>query len=703
MRRLCAGSVLVLAAPALASSASRALEQVDRLANWMKAGEYRQCQMELERTLSTLKSGPSRDRLALMAELSHLLTYYLYDHEAAERLDKSILSGMASPIAEPSRYTDLPYSASGYVLINRTHLDRWRNISMSAIGEGAHKRRADRELFTRDNLLFSADANLDSTEVAKDLEAFGRAGTDNRTRIELGFRLLPTLYAQKRREDAKALGTFLIELNSQDPALFGQVSRDAWTRLYYIYANLALESGENAVGLRYLDRCIAALNEARESIQDELQRTRYFTNIDLLMERRVALLSDLGRVPEAMLAVEFKKGNTLKEMVFGKKITTQVESREASALPAMAVDRAIRGLALRPTSNLKPGANLGSGQSRKSEWTPFPAAKQLDPSGTSLLVQYYYDAKGLYTYLIHPRLGVREIRQAVDRAQLQNLIEAHVSRMSTGADPGSLKAMDQSLWNLLISPLLDLPDLSSLNMVVFPYGKLNQLPFQTLGLSREAPLLTQVRSLSSYPSLELYAHAEPGISGQPSLLTLGVNTFQGLPPLAFAVPEAQAIARLLPGATCLVNGHATRAELLKAIPLHNMLHIATHAIYDENDPLRSRIYLENGETLQAHEVRSLDLKGKLVVLSACETGIQKISVGDELFGFDRYLLAAGANGIITTLWSIDDRATAEFMLSFYRTLTAKHALKEAFAAALISTREKFPHPTYWGAFKLTCR
>lgn len=105
--------------------------------------------------------------------------------------------------------------------------------------------------------------------------------------------------------------------------------------------------------------------------------------------------------------------------------------------------------------------------------------------------------------------------------------------------------------------------------------------------------------------------------------------------------------------------------------------------------------------LTALEIAGLDLRGtKLVVLSACETGLGEISVGEGVYGLRRSLVIAGAESQLASLWKVDDTATQELMEAYYRRLGAgegrANALRHTQLEMLHSTRWK--HPYYWASF-----
>ena len=76
----------------------------------------------------------------------------------------------------------------------------------------------------------------------------------------------------------------------------------------------------------------------------------------------------------------------------------------------------------------------------------------------------------------------------------------------------------------------------------------------------------------------------------------------------------------------------------------------------------------------------MDLKSSLVVLSACETELGKLSSGDELVGLTRAFIYAGTPSVIASLWNVDDSSTAILMASFYKnlkTMSKVEALRQA--------------------------
>jgi CHAT domain-containing protein len=141
------------------------------------------------------------------------------------------------------------------------------------------------------------------------------------------------------------------------------------------------------------------------------------------------------------------------------------------------------------------------------------------------------------------------------------------------------------------------------------------------------------------------------------------------------------------------------------------LHFATHGFLDSVRPELSGIVLsmvnEKGEPengfLLAHEIYNLKLPAELVVLSACETGLGKQIRGEGLVGLTRGFMYAGAQRVVVSLWSVDDEATKELMVAFYKGML-KEGMRPpaALRAAQIKMwkQKQWRAPYYWAAFVL---
>lgn len=176
---------------------------------------------------------------------------------------------------------------------------------------------------------------------------------------------------------------------------------------------------------------------------------------------------------------------------------------------------------------------------------------------------------------------------------------------------------------------------------------------------------------------------------------------------------------------------------LKKVSSPKLLHVATHGYFLEDTQLSTgKVFGVNAESakdnpllraglllagaanvleqertasmessdngiLTAYEAMNLSLNNtELVVLSACETAVGDVKVGEGVYGLQRAFLSAGADALLMSLWKVDDAATQELMSSFYNNWTRYGDKKKAFRQAQLSLKEKYKDPYYWGAFVL---
>ncbi|MEM9061851.1 MAG: CHAT domain-containing protein [Pseudomonadota bacterium] len=157
------------------------------------------------------------------------------------------------------------------------------------------------------------------------------------------------------------------------------------------------------------------------------------------------------------------------------------------------------------------------------------------------------------------------------------------------------------------------------------------------------------------------------------------------------------------GTQALIGPNATEEGLRKAIGKGvGVLHIATHGQFNARDPLASSILLSdagNSDPLTAEELFENPLKANLVILSACETGLGRVSAGDDFLGLSRSFYLGGARAVMNSLWPVYDKPTRRFMEVFHsKARTGK--IGNAWIAARDTLRaEGFP-PSVYGAFVL---
>jgi CHAT domain-containing protein len=182
--------------------------------------------------------------------------------------------------------------------------------------------------------------------------------------------------------------------------------------------------------------------------------------------------------------------------------------------------------------------------------------------------------------------------------------------------------------------------------------------------------------------------------------------------LRFSRAEAEAVATMAgrPATFEALDFSAAKKTLLASdLRKYNILHFATHGSIDTEHPELSGLVLSlvdpKGKPvdgfLRLHEIYNLDVDAGLVVLSACRTALGKEVHGEGLIGLTRGFMYAGTSRVVSSLWSVDDRASAQLMSKFYNAMLSKGltpaaALRQAQLELLRQPRWSTPH--YWAAF-----
>ena len=331
------------------------------------------------------------------------------------------------------------------------------------------------------------------------------------------------------------------------------------------------------------------------------------------------------------------------------------------------------------------------------------------------------------------------------------------------SDPQSMfvKEVAQELFAKLIEPLQ--PYLGNAKQfLISPDGALNLVPFGALldeadhylGTKWDITYLTSGRDLLRFSTTPV-ANGDAVVVANPDYGPLGTSVIQAetthqsarsadldrgglvFKPLGGTTEEARALTHLLKvkDEHLLTQAKATEAKL-KQLHGPRILHIATHGFFlndkemsaampkavgfsqdlpplllGENPLLRSGLALAGANIrrsgtnddgiLTALEVAQMDLRGtKLVVLSACETGVGDVQNGEGVYGLRRSLVLAGAQTQVASLWKVSDDATKDLMVDYYERLLKGEGRSAALRKAqrtMINSNDR-SHPYYWAAF-----
>ena len=345
----------------------------------------------------------------------------------------------------------------------------------------------------------------------------------------------------------------------------------------------------------------------------------------------------------------------------------------------------------------------------------------LDPD--SVLLEYSLGEKRSYLWAVS-KTGI-EAWELAPRARIETAARNLLQLIPSHPD-------GRELSDLILAPAASALD--GKRLVIVADGILQEVPFAMLPIpgSRE-PLLT-AHEIVSLPSASALAVLRTELAGRkPASKTLAVfadpvfdtsdagesrilehfsdNTLK-IPRLPYTAVEADQILRVASGKQ---NWKATGYNASRAAALsgrlsdYRYIHFATHGVLDTERPSLSALVLSQSDEkhnpqdgfLRVNDIYNTRLSADLVVLSACQTGLGKEVRGEGLMGLTRAFLYAGAPRVIVSLWSVNDRATAELMTMLYRGMLREgKSPAAALRAAQLELRKqkRWESPYYWAAF-----
>ncbi|HEY9676371.1 MAG TPA: CHAT domain-containing protein [Drouetiella sp.] len=248
------------------------------------------------------------------------------------------------------------------------------------------------------------------------------------------------------------------------------------------------------------------------------------------------------------------------------------------------------------------------------------------------------------------------------------------------------------LYNKLVAPVMaDAPPEVD-RLLIVPHSSLYHLPFSALHDGKE--FLCQKYSISYLPTTSLIPvlaraskptekesankYLVSAISDYSATRREGLvfssrlRSAAGLEDLTYTMEEAQNIFGAHGSSAKLLTNDEVKQSLPELFSQYPVVHFAGHAVFNPEEPLASGLVLADGSILTAAAILQGNALrtncGKLLVLSACQTGVNKVTEGGEILGLARALMYAGMPNLVLSLWEVADRSTAELMQDFHKHL-----------------------------------
>jgi CHAT domain len=308
--------------------------------------------------------------------------------------------------------------------------------------------------------------------------------------------------------------------------------------------------------------------------------------------------------------------------------------------------------------------------------------------------------------------SIYDLRNALGVDSLQSnraptSLDIGLTPRAAGPKPPLAQAIADVTSILLPGPIAD--QLGPVKrLIIAPILGLGTVPYAILRPFKTDAYLIDRMSVSVVPSLfDIEDETKAWTPGARNPLVIGNPYFPPdrrwrVPPLPGAEDEAREIARLL-NTKPLTGRRATKRAVRARAGGADFLYFATHGVASSTDPLTGGFLFLTARRLTdgfwtAREVQGSRLRAQIAVLSACQTGLGRVHDAGVI-GLSRAFQIAGVPRVVMSLWSVNDKATAQLMKAFVKNLRS-YEPSEALRLAMLDVRRTRPAPSQWASFVL---
>lgn len=309
------------------------------------------------------------------------------------------------------------------------------------------------------------------------------------------------------------------------------------------------------------------------------------------------------------------------------------------------------------------------------------------------VVQYFPTDQELFFFVVtRDKFSIRSLKMEKDK--IDELVLKFLSQVRSILPQERETA--GKLYEILVQPVAeDIAD--SEQLVLIPSGTLNILPFGALLGERrliEEKTLVELAKTTDFLKIS---------SEEPKPFERAVTFANATLDLPGTVEEGKVVRSLFPDSHLFQGGEANMANLAKFGAQADILHLATHGVWDASDSLQNYLSLSNGERLGQDDIFNLDLSGtSMVTLSACNTALGDTQDLGYVSSLAEAFWIAGSRSVVATLWSVEDNSTSDLMSRFYTELKQGRSRAQALrdAQRAVMDNPNYKHPYYWSGFIL---
>ncbi len=314
------------------------------------------------------------------------------------------------------------------------------------------------------------------------------------------------------------------------------------------------------------------------------------------------------------------------------------------------------------------------------------------------LLAYFVTGRNLYVWaLSKERIRLEKI--PMGRVEARGLVVDFLDAISS-RDRGRIAAYDHRVYDAFLKPVI--PFVGGDRIGFVPHDCLAYLPFAAMNY--RGHYIVDGFSMFSLPSAGSlrYAAARSPARGFRTLAFGNPDLGSRELDLVFAEAEVERIRRRLGDVEAYLGREATRKRARELFGRFDIVHFAARGRLSAAAPLESSLLLSPAEgddgRLTALDIFRMRFAGRLVSLTACDTGPGENPTGGEIAALHRAFLYAGSPAVLSTLWSVDERSTVALMGLFYGEIRKGKAVDESLQTAQLEMIRRGYLPYAWAPF-----
>lgn len=312
------------------------------------------------------------------------------------------------------------------------------------------------------------------------------------------------------------------------------------------------------------------------------------------------------------------------------------------------------------------------------------------------VIEYFLSENYMYVFVIST--SEVNFKRFSKSKEIQTKVNNYRNRLNKRED---ITELSKELYSLLLKDL----SLKTKRLIIIPDKELNHLPFEALMNANKFLVEDYIVCYSGSASL-LQTQKDNFFDFKFTSNWSGfAPSFNLNSTLVSNQTEIEAIAKLMKGNMFLGDDASVKNFKEQALDA-SILHLATHAEIDNNNPLYSKLVFSKDSVLTASDIYTLPINAELAVLSACETGFGKLEKSEGVMSMSRAFQYAGVSSTVMSLWKVPDQETAKLMELFYKYLKKGNSKDEALKNAKTEYLKTIDdvvlkHPFYWSGFVIS--